>query len=157
MFPNGRGEINFAAWLILAAMASMPLCKSRHPELPSRNRLSYKFRSHGVVAGNEFNLAVGIQSKPRRIAEAFGDGEASPHPPAMTTAQVCQLLQVSRSTLAQWKAEQRQKDTHRRVGGPTRWWRDRVIDRYFNAKREDQHDWKQFRQGGRSRDDLPAR
>ena len=43
----------------------------------------------------------GIQLKPREIAEAFGDGEASPCPPAMTTAQVCQLLQVSRSTLAQ--------------------------------------------------------
>lgn len=75
----------------------------------------------------------GIKLTKREIAAAFGDKAGGDFPPILTMEQVSAMLQVPMSTLKQWKTEGRFDGCFRRVGKRGRWFRDRVIDKYFNA------------------------
>lgn len=74
----------------------------------------------------------GIKLTKTEIAAAFGNDAAGDFPPVLTMEQVSEMLQVPMSTLKQWKAEGRFDGSFRRVGKRVRWFRDRVIDCYFN-------------------------
>lgn len=59
-------------------------------------------------------------------------GSDDQYPDVMTTKQVWEMLQMSRSTLFDWKREGRFKGAYRLVKGTLRWSRIRVLDCYFN-------------------------
>ena len=61
-------------------------------------------------------------------------GSDDQYPDVMTTKQVWQMLQMSRSTLFEWKREGRFTGAFRLVKGTLRWSRVRVIECYFNKK-----------------------
>lgn len=74
-----------------------------------------------------------IKLTKKEIAAAFGNDAAGDFPPILTMEQVSEMLQVPMSTLKQWKTEGRFDGCFRRVGKRVRWFRDRVIEKYFNA------------------------
>lgn len=63
------------------------------------------------------------------ITQRGSDGQ---YPDVMTTQEVWEMLQISRSTLFEWKSEDRFKGAFRLVKGTLRWSRARVLDCYFN-------------------------
>lgn len=75
----------------------------------------------------------GIKLTKREIAAAFGDEADGEFPPVLTMEQVSAMLQVPTSTLKQWKTEGRFDGCYRRVGKRVRWFRDRTVEKYFNA------------------------
>lgn len=74
----------------------------------------------------------GIKLTKKEIAAAFGNDEAGEFAAVLTMEEVSAMLQVPMSTLKQWKAEGRFDGSFRRVGKRVRWFRDRVIECYFN-------------------------
>lgn len=74
-----------------------------------------------------------IKLSKNEISSAFQGDAMSAYPPIMTTAQACEMLQIPRSTLAQWKTQGKFLGCHRRIGKSTRWWRDRLVESYFNG------------------------
>lgn len=75
----------------------------------------------------------GIKLTKKEINAAFGDEADGGFPAILTMQQVSAMLQVPMSTLKQWKTEGRFDGCYRRVGKRVRWFRDRVIEKYFNG------------------------
>lgn len=75
----------------------------------------------------------GIKLTKKEINAAFGDEAGGGFPAILTMEQVSAMLQVPMSTLKQWKTEGRFDGCYRRVGKRVRWFRDRVIEKYFNG------------------------
>lgn len=74
----------------------------------------------------------GIKLTKKEIAAAFGNEAAGGPPQILTTKQAHELLQIPRSTFFQWKAQGVFAGCFRRHGKCTRWWRDRLVEAFFN-------------------------
>ena len=68
------------------------------------------------------------------IQQAVADGTGTPIPIILTTDQVAKLLQISPSTVSDWKAKGRFDGAFRKRGKHNLYWRDRVIEIIFNGK-----------------------
>lgn len=70
----------------------------------------------------------------KEMHQAFETGTTPDrYPPILKTEQVLEMLGIAGSTLDEWIAKGRLKDTYRRRGKHRFFWRDRVIDRVFNG------------------------
>ena len=71
------------------------------------------------------------------IRQAFSESTGAPLPPILTTEQLADLLQVSKKTLYEWVSKGRLDGAFRKRGKHHKFWRDRVLDIFFNGS-----DWK---------------
>lgn len=75
-----------------------------------------------------------VNLKPTEIARAF-DLEVlrQQYPPIQSPEQVGLMLGFARSTIYQWADQGRLDGTFRKRGKHIRFWRDRVLDKFFNG------------------------
>ena len=67
------------------------------------------------------------------ITRAFADGPGQQFGPFLGLEQVAQLLQCPEGTLREWLSKGRFKRCIRKRGKRLYFWRDRVIDEFFNG------------------------
>ncbi len=79
-------------------------------------------------------MAAGIDLKPGEIARAINtEILRAEFPPILTPESVGRMLGCPRSTVYEWVAKGRLDGCSRRRGKGVRFWRDRVLDRFFNG------------------------
>lgn len=75
----------------------------------------------------------GLDLSPREIAALFSGSEwAVKFPPILTIEQAAELLQLPVETLRAWRSRGLLGSCSRRVGKRVRFFRDRLVDWYFN-------------------------
>jgi len=67
------------------------------------------------------------------ISRAFAEGPFSKYPPILTTKEAAEMLGVKPKTINAWKNEGLLEGTYRQQRKEDRYWRDRLIDRFFNG------------------------
>ncbi|GAA4428808.1 helix-turn-helix domain-containing protein [Bremerella cremea] len=67
------------------------------------------------------------------IASAFVEGEFSKYSPILTTKEAAEMLRVKPKTVNAWKNAGLLEGTYRQQRGEDRYWRDRLIDSFFNG------------------------
>ena len=68
------------------------------------------------------------------LAQAFLGKFGDLYPPILTTQQVAALIAAKPKTLSGWLSKGRFDGAYRKRGKECRFWRDRVLDIYFNGK-----------------------
>ncbi len=79
--------------------------------------------------------ASSINLKPSEIERAFDAGEdlRQQFPPILSPEQVGRMLGIARATVYEWISKGRFDGTFRKRGKHVCFWRDRVLDEFFNG------------------------
>ena len=80
------------------------------------------------MASKKLNLSKEERARP--FQGEFGEL----YPPILTTQQVADLFSASPKTLSGWLSKGHFDGTYRKHGKRCRFWRDRVLDKFFNGK-----------------------
>jgi excisionase family DNA binding protein len=79
-------------------------------------------------------MSVGIQLKPSEMSRAFDlDAARREYSAILSPEQVAGMLGYSRSTVYDWIKKGRFDGAYRKRGKHARFWRDRVLDIFFNG------------------------
>jgi excisionase family DNA binding protein len=74
-----------------------------------------------------------LKLKQSEIKAAFVGPDGEKFGPILSTAQVADLLGYKKPTISEWIAKKRFDGTFRKRGKHNRFWRDRVVERFFNG------------------------